>query len=94
LYYSTFISFLFQIRGRLSTFGVNPFDLSLIDHTKCPPETNLNFDINPDTFSPESIAHGVRKAGEKLGDGVEALANGAKKVYTAVTKDDDVEDLS
>lgn len=58
------------MRGRLSSFGVDPYELSLIDQTKCPgdaDETNVNININDDTFSPQNIAGVVRKAGEKIG---------------------------
>lgn len=81
-----------KIRSRLSNFGVNPYDLSIIDHAKCPSEANLNFNIDKETFSPQSIAGVVRKAGEKLGDGVEYAAEGVGKVYNHIKKDTEEED--
>lgn len=80
-----------QIRSKLTSYGVDPFDLSVIDQKNCPgdnTETRVNINIDDDTFSPSNIAGVVRKAGEKLGDGIEIAAEGAKKVYNAV-KDDD-----
>ena len=76
----------------MSNFGVNPYDLSIIDHSKCPADTNLNINIDKDTFSPQSIAGVVRKAGEKLGDGVEYAAEGVGKIYNHVKKEADEED--
>lgn len=52
----------------MSMFGVNPFDLSLIDQNKCPgvnDQTNVNVDINPETFSSQNIAGVVRKVQKK-----------------------------
>lgn len=86
-----------KIRNRMSMFGVNPFDLSLIDQSHCPgskDETNVNIDINPDTFSSQNIAGVVRKAGEKLGDGIEVAADGVGKVYKGLTeKKEDFDDM-
>ncbi|KAL1116646.1 hypothetical protein AAG570_005118 [Ranatra chinensis] len=80
-----------KIRLRMSGFGVNPYDLSLIDQSKCPKETNIDLGIDPDTFSASNIAAGVRKAGEKIGDGIEVVAAGGKRVYDSVNKDSEVE---
>lgn len=80
-----------QIRSKLSAYGVDPFALSVIDQKNCPgedTETRVNINIDSDTFSPSNIAGVVRKAGEKLGDGIEIAAEGAKKVYNAVADDD------
>ena len=62
----------------------------MIDQKNCPGEstdTRVNINIDDDTFSPSNIAGVVRKAGEKLGDGIEFAAEGAKKVYNAVADD-------
>lgn len=85
-----------KIRARLSLFGVSPYDLSIIDQFKCPgknDETNVDININPETFSSHNIAEAVRKAGEKIGDGVEYVAEGVGKVYDKVNKNTDVDDL-
>lgn len=79
-----------KIRSKLSASGIDPFDLSVIDQKNCPGEstdTRVNINIDDDTFSPSNIAGVVRKAGEKLGDGIEFAAEGAKKVYNAVADD-------
>lgn len=47
------------------------------------PVGNNTFDLNidPHTFTAENIGQGVRKAGEKIGDGIEWLGNQGSKVY-------------
>lgn len=76
--------FIDKLRSRLASFSVDPFDLSIINQTGCPKIENedkgFNIDINPDTFSAANVAQTVRKAGEKLGDGVEVAINASKKV--------------
>lgn len=75
-----------KIRNRMSTLGVDPFDLSIISQDNCAIETTEGVDINIDegTFTPQSAAGVVRKAGEKIGDGIEYAAEGAKKLYHTV----------
>ncbi|XP_046681846.1 apolipoprotein D-like [Homalodisca vitripennis] len=83
--------FLDKVRGKLSAFGVDPYDLSVIDQANCPGEqdkTKVDINIDDETFSPQNIAGVVRKAGEKLGDGVEVVAEGAKKIYNTVASDE------
>ncbi|XP_069678986.1 apolipoprotein D-like [Periplaneta americana] len=71
-----------KIRSRLSSYGVDPFDLSIIEHSCSPPnEDTLDININPTTFTAGSIAGVVRKAGEKIGDGIEYAADTGSKVY-------------
>lgn len=71
-----------RLRAKLSSYGVDPYDLSIITQTGCPRD-NDTFDINidPNTFTAESFGSAVRKAGEKLGDGVQWVANTGSKVY-------------
>lgn len=76
----------------MSNFGVNPYDLSLIDQSKCPASTDVNLNIDKETFSPQSIAGVVRKAGEKLGDGVEYAAEGIGTLYNTAKKASTEED--
>jgi hypothetical protein len=72
----------FQIRNRLREYGVDPYDLSIIEHSCNPPdEDTLDININPTTFTAGSIAGVVRTAGDKLGDGIEAAAEGASSLY-------------
>lgn len=75
-------AFIPQMRNRLSSFNVNPFDLSIINQTGCPKDTEeaYHIHVDDDTFSAASIAGAVRKAGEKLGDGVEWTIEAGKKV--------------
>lgn len=79
-----------KIRTRLSSYGVNAFDLSIINQGSCPSpnnESRVNVEINPETFSSQNIGSWVRKAGEKIGDGVEWTVDKAKKVYKKVSGD-------
>lgn len=70
------------MRTRLSSFGVDPYDLSIVSQAGCPKDADqgYNIHIDPDTFSAANIANVVRKAGEKLGDGVEWTLETSKKV--------------
>lgn len=65
--------------------------MSIISQKNCPKNINgtqgVNIDIDDDTFSAHSIAGVVKKAGEKIGDGIEYVAGGAKKVYNRYAKD-------
>lgn len=71
-----------QIRSRLTSFGVDPFDLSIIPQVGCTKDNDtLDINVNPNTFSSENLGNVVRKAGEKLGDGVQWVANTGSKVY-------------
>lgn len=69
--------------------------MSIISQKSCPKNINgtqgVNIDIDDDTFSAHSIAGVVKKAGEKIGDGIEYVAGGAKKVYNKYTKDGEEE---
>ena len=82
--------FVDKMRTRLSSFNVDPFDLSIIDQTGCPKNTSqgVNIHIDDDTFSAHSIANVFRKAGEKIGDGVEYAVDAGKKLYHKVSDDD------
>lgn len=76
-----------KIRSRLQNSGVDPFDLSIIKQSSCPnvnQETRINIDINPETFSAQNIGGWVRKAGEKIGDGVEWTIEKTKNIYNKV----------
>lgn len=76
------------MRTRLGSFNVDPYDLSIINQTGCPKdsEEGTHIHIDPDTFSSANIAGAVRKAGSKIGDGVEWTLDAGKKVIN-VAKD-------
>lgn len=78
-----------KIRMRMTTFNIDPFDLSIINQRDCPRYngTGLNINIDDDTFSPQSVGNVVRKAGEKIGDGVEFVAGGVRKIYHKYSDD-------
>jgi apolipoprotein D and lipocalin family protein len=79
-----------KIRTRLNSYGVDAFDLSIINQSNCPTitgDTKINVEINPETFSSQNIGSWVRKAGEKIGDGVEWTVDKAKSVYKKVSGD-------
>lgn len=79
-------TFIDNLRQKLSDFGVNPFDLSIISQTKCSHGNNsLDITVDPSTFTSQNIGNLVRKAGEKVGDGVEWVANMGSKVYHKLT---------
>lgn len=76
-----------KLRTRLQNSGVDPFDLSIIKQANCPnvnQETKINVDIDPNTFSAQNIGSWVRKAGEKIGDGVEWTIEKSKNLYDKV----------
>jgi len=80
-----------KIRSRLQGFGVDAFDLSIINQSHCPTlsrETKINVEINPETFSSQNIGNWVRKAGQKIGDGVEWTVGKAKTIYKTVSGSD------
>lgn len=75
-----------QVRNKLASYNVDPFDLSIINQTGCPKdgEEGYNIHIDQETFSAKSIGNAVKKAGEAIGTGVEYTINGAKKVGKGV----------
>lgn len=86
-----------KIRSRLQSYGVDPFDLSIINQSNCPSlsrDTKINVDITPDTFSSQNIGSWVRKAGEKIGDGVEWTVEKTKTLYKKVSGSDDSHERS
>lgn len=84
-----------KLRSRLSNAGVNPYDLSLVSHTECGPEATApeaGIHINPETFSSHNIGQAVKKVGESIGDGVESLSDGAKKLFHKIKGDGEGKD--
>jgi len=76
-----------KMRTRLASSSVDPFDLSIITQTDCPKNADegYNIHIDSDTFSAANVANVFRKAGEKIGDGVEWTIGATKKVYNKLT---------
>lgn len=71
-----------RIRQRLSQYGVDPYDLSIIAQSSCPQGNNsLDINIEPNTFTSENFGNVVRKAGEKIGDGVQWITQTGSNVY-------------
>ncbi|XP_041972492.1 apolipoprotein D-like isoform X2 [Aricia agestis] len=84
-----------KMRSKLASYGVDPYDLSIISQTDCPKHedgSGVNINIEPDTFSPHNIGEAVKKTGSAIGDGVEYVIDAGKKVYHKVT--DSKEDLT
>ncbi|XP_037915967.1 apolipoprotein D-like isoform X3 [Hermetia illucens] len=81
--------FIDKMRSRLSSFNVDPFDLSIIEQTECPKNESqgLNIHIDDETFSVRRIANVFRQAGRKIGDGVEYVVIAGKKFYHQVSDD-------
>ncbi|VVC90455.1 apolipoprotein D-like [Leptidea sinapis] len=88
--------FVDKMRSRLSSFGVDPYDLSIISQSECPKHANgtegVNINIDPNTFSSHNIGEAVRKTGGVIADGVEYVVDAGKKVYHKVA--DSKEDLT
>lgn len=79
-----------NLRKRLSLFGVDPYDLSIITQMECPHgNQSLDINIDPNTFTAENFGNAVRKAGEKIGDGVEWVANASSKLYHKIKGDEE-----
>ncbi|XP_034934646.1 apolipoprotein D-like [Chelonus insularis] len=82
-----------SLRAKLTSFSVNPFDLSIVPQTGCDKgDDPVKIDINPDTFSTENLSNVFRKAGEKLGDGYEWVVSKGSEVYHKIAgaaSDDD-----
>lgn len=83
-----------KIRLRLSSSQIDPFELSLISQKDCPRDLadGYNININDETISAKAAAGVIRKAGEKIGDGVEYLSGKTKEVYHKVA--DKAEDMT
>lgn len=78
------------IRRQLSNFGVDPFELSIVPQTGCQTgDDPVNINVDPNTFTPTNFGNIVRKAGEKIGDGVEWVANAGSKVYHKIAGTDE-----
>lgn len=58
-----------QVRSRLASAQIDPFDLSLINQNDCPRDLadGYNININDETISAKAAAGVIRKAGEKIG---------------------------
>ncbi|XP_066144764.1 apolipoprotein D-like [Euwallacea fornicatus] len=76
-----------KIRSRLTNSQIDPFELSLISQKDCPRDLDAGYNIaiNDETISAKAAAGVIRKAGEKIGDGVEYIAEKTKGVYNKVT---------
>lgn len=76
-----------KMRTRLSSFNVDPFDLSIINQTGCPKDSKdgYNIHIDQETFSSQSIGDAVRTVGSKIGDGVQWTIEAGKKFYKKFT---------
>jgi len=49
----------------------------------------MRVEINDQTFSSQNIGQAVRKVGSKIGDGVEYVIEGGKKIIKSVSKSDE-----
>lgn len=81
--------FSLQLRNKLSAAQIDPFELSIVSQSDCPKNqtAGYNININDDTISAHAAAEVIRKAGDKIGDGVEYISGKAKDVYNKVSKD-------
>lgn len=84
-----------KIRYKLSQYGIDPFALSIVTQTDCPRGNNsLDINVDPSTFTSESIGNAVRKAGEKIGDGVQWIAQAGSNVYHKLTGNEESDEAS
>ncbi|KAB0791075.1 hypothetical protein PPYR_02875 [Photinus pyralis] len=82
--------FIDKIRSRLIAHNINPFEMSIISQQNCPKQPGgVNININDETISTKAVAEVVRKAGEKIGDGIEYAVQGAKRVYSHLSHDEE-----
>lgn len=66
----------------MGQYGVDPFELSIIAQSGCPQGNNtLDINIDPNTFTSENFGSVVRKAGEKIGDGISWISQTGSQVY-------------
>ncbi|VVC35840.1 Hypothetical protein CINCED_3A020595 [Cinara cedri] len=73
--------YLDKVRNRIASSNINPFDLTIIDQNNCSKlNETMYVEINQKTFSSKNIGHTVRKIGSKIGDGVEYVIEGGKKL--------------
>lgn len=69
------------MRNRIASSNINPFDLTILDQNNCSKlNETMRVEINQKTFSSENIGQAVRKVGSKIGDGVEYVIEGGKKL--------------
>lgn len=89
--------YLEKLRTRLANSQIDPFELSIISQKDCPRNLTEGYNINIDdeTISAKAAAGVVRKAGEKIGDGIEYLSGKTKEVYHKVAdKADETSDMT
>ncbi|VEN42820.1 unnamed protein product [Callosobruchus maculatus] len=81
-----------KLRNKLANAQIDPFELSIIKQKDCPKDLQegYNININDETISAKAAADVIRKAGEKIGDGVEYISGKTKDVVEKVY-DRDVE---
>lgn len=88
------IKFVFQVRNRIASSNVNPFDLTIVDQTKCSDmNSTMRVEVNNETFSSHNIGQAVKKVGSKIGDGVEYAIDGGKKLLKMTSSNSDKKGL-
>ncbi|XP_011162593.1 apolipoprotein D [Solenopsis invicta] len=81
-----------RIRQRLSQYGVDPYDLSIVSQSGCAQGNNsLDINIDPNTFTSENLGNVVRKAGEKISDGAKWIAEAGSSVYHKIAGSEESE---
>ncbi|KAK0089408.1 hypothetical protein PV325_007566 [Microctonus aethiopoides] len=74
-----------MLHQKLKSFGVNSYDLSIVPQVDCNVGSDpVDININPDTFSKENLGKVLNKAGEKLGQGAEWVAQTGSSVYRKI----------
>jgi len=79
--------FVNKVRTKLESFGVNPHDFSIIDHTDCKTldsSSLLNVEVGPNTFSATHVANTAKEVGSAVVDGIASAAEGVGKIYNSL----------
>jgi len=76
-----------KVRTKLESFGVDPHDFSIIEHTDChtlPSTSVLNVGVDGSTFSATNVVKVVKDVGTAVVKGVSVAAEGVDNLYNRV----------
>lgn len=74
-----------KVRTKLESFGVDPHDFSIIEHSDCktlPSTSLLNVEVNQNTFSTGNVIKVATDVGTAVVTGVVDVAQGVGQIYT------------
>jgi len=76
-----------KVRTKLESFGVDPHDFSIIEHTDChtlPSTSVLNVGVDGSTLSATNVLNVVKDVGTAVVKGVVVAAEGVENIYNRV----------